>query len=706
VPLVEEGKPVGARERGETGRAAPVERCRDGTVADPPKSDAEEFAPGERVRDRTGQSSEHGRPWRHRPATERYEERLDDRHEATERCDGRSGKKKHGTGPHRRDAGRRSGTYADATRQHSGLRKGFHGARNDIATPHAASPDREDDLAPPQRSDQRPADRAGVVRHRPEVDRFGPEFLERGSNQGTRRVPDAPWAQTVPAGDDLRTGAEEPDADPSGHPDRRDLIGVQRGDVPGPQTGPRGQEGFPGPEVLPPAGDISTHERSPTQLDAAGPPAAVFRADHGVRTSGNRRPREHLHGGVRPHGRDATRVIPGRGSTDDSVRGSDEEVGAIACGRAQGEPVHGGAVVRRQRPSRSNIGEDDATASGGHGDHLCPAELGNFPDQAGQQSGNRDAPSRHHATAGIAHPESSSGGRALNAFTNARKSGRPSSGPRVVVLAGGRSSRFGRDKLRARIDGRASLARVVARVTPIASEVIVATSSETRRRGLARLVARSTLWSVDRSDAWGPGPGGAIARTLADSDASNLLVVPGDIPWIETAALRRFIQAAEGSDVEVAVPVWGSGETEHLLQWHRGARSLDFVGDAVRGPRGTLRASEFLRAVPTTLVVPISELTRSPGTFAHLTYPRDRTEPAWRGSASRVRRRTIVEGRPKRYYFAARQARAAGDGPTAERSFRSESRWYARAELPILARHAEDDARATVNRPRRLRRVG
>jgi molybdopterin-guanine dinucleotide biosynthesis protein A len=269
---------------------------------------------------------------------------------------------------------------------------------------------------------------------------------------------------------------------------------------------------------------------------------------------------------------------------------------------------------------------------------------------------------------------------------------------RVVILAGGRSRRFGRDKLLARVGGRRVLARVVERVRPLASNLWISTSSLGRQRALARVLPSGLRWAIDRTDRWGDGPAGAMARLLSDLSEGPTLFLPGDLPWIETEALRGFVVVASRAAADVAAPVWGSGETEHLIVWVRRPGAVESLRSAMRRPDGSLRASEFLRAAPRTLLVPISRLTVRPGSFAHVTVPADLTRRRRRGEVRGRTRTRLVAGAPKRSYRAAHHRLARGETGPAARAFGSEATWYRRARLPLLAAHAREDSRATVNR--------
>lgn len=294
------------------------------------------------------------------------------------------------------------------------------------------------------------------------------------------------------------------------------------------------------------------------------------------------------------------------------------------------------------------------------------------------------------------HEEKSSGGACLNPFTTAASASALPSRLPVVVLAGGRSARFGRDKLAALIDGRAALAHVVERVEPLASEVIVATSSADRQRALAPLLGRNVRFLLDRPRRWGPGPAGAMAGALEAVASGPVLFVPGDIPWAEAEALRRFVGTADANAAEVAVPYWQSGETEHLIQWHRSRETLRHLPRPMARDPGGGRASVFLRAVPRTLLVPVRGLSDRPVSFSHLTYASDLEGPTLRGEAGESAVTRIIEGTPKRKFFEAHSHLDAGRPREAARSFSAESRWYSRSGLPLLARHANADVTGAV----------
>lgn len=113
-----------------------------------------------------------------------------------------------------------------------------------------------------------------------------------------------------------------------------------------------------------------------------------------------------------------------------------------------------------------------------------------------------------------------------------------------IVLAGGRSTRFGRDKLAEPIDGRPLLDRAVRAIQDVANDVVVVVAP-----GADRAVPAGVRVVQDPRPFEGPLAG--LAAGLAALHATNdiALVVAGDMPALVPAVLRRLVVAlADGAD--------------------------------------------------------------------------------------------------------------------------------------------------------------
>lgn len=110
----------------------------------------------------------------------------------------------------------------------------------------------------------------------------------------------------------------------------------------------------------------------------------------------------------------------------------------------------------------------------------------------------------------------------------------------AVVLAGGRSSRFGSDKLEAELEGASLLSRTVTAVESIADIVIVAGRGQAD--GLQVGDAPATLVQ-DREPFGGPllALANVLERGIPDPAQSLAIVVGGDMPRLVPAVLRAML---------------------------------------------------------------------------------------------------------------------------------------------------------------------
>ncbi|MEY3023611.1 MAG: hypothetical protein RJA16_437 [Planctomycetota bacterium] len=122
-----------------------------------------------------------------------------------------------------------------------------------------------------------------------------------------------------------------------------------------------------------------------------------------------------------------------------------------------------------------------------------------------------------------------------------------------AVLAGGRSRRFGRDKLREEIAGRRMIEHPIAALRAVFGPRVA-------------IVGDCDPAVQSAGDAWIPdehpgiGPMGGIATALRRLDRP-VLVIAGDLPTIDAATIRRLGAAfLATSRTRVAIAVTGEGD--------------------------------------------------------------------------------------------------------------------------------------------------
>jgi molybdenum cofactor guanylyltransferase len=135
------------------------------------------------------------------------------------------------------------------------------------------------------------------------------------------------------------------------------------------------------------------------------------------------------------------------------------------------------------------------------------------------------------------------------------------------VLAGGGSTRFGRDKALAEIGGRAMLLRMHELLGRVAGKVTVIAAPE----------KYASLGFKCVADRWpGEGPLGGILTALEDAGARNEksewnLILSCDMPFLTQDWLRFLANRAAKSNAQVVFPRSASGPEPLCACWQTGA---------------------------------------------------------------------------------------------------------------------------------------
>jgi len=115
----------------------------------------------------------------------------------------------------------------------------------------------------------------------------------------------------------------------------------------------------------------------------------------------------------------------------------------------------------------------------------------------------------------------------------------------TIVLAGGKSLRLGRDKALEEIGGQSLIERVIARLNPLDTEIILATAQS----NLSLLPDLGVKTVVDVYP--GKGALGGIYSGLKASPSFHSLVVACDMPFLNIALLRYLIELCPAFDVVI-----------------------------------------------------------------------------------------------------------------------------------------------------------
>jgi len=125
-----------------------------------------------------------------------------------------------------------------------------------------------------------------------------------------------------------------------------------------------------------------------------------------------------------------------------------------------------------------------------------------------------------------------------------------------IILAGGKSLRFGRNKALEKIAGMTLVERVITHLKPITGRIVLVTDGDNGRFSEIKSVEAITDIYPAR------GPLGGIYTGLSASNTVANIVVACDMPFINTALLSRMVGIAPGFDA--VIPRWPNNQIEPL----------------------------------------------------------------------------------------------------------------------------------------------
>ena len=162
-----------------------------------------------------------------------------------------------------------------------------------------------------------------------------------------------------------------------------------------------------------------------------------------------------------------------------------------------------------------------------------------------------------------------------------------------IVLAAGRSVRFGRDKRLEVVAGEPMLLRAATLLRQAVPDTLVVLGPDDSAH--AALLARHGIRTTHCPDA-SSGMGHSLAHAVARrDDASGWLIMPADLPYLRPDTVRAVLDAAGGHDLAAPFyrgrrghPVWLSRRFRQELRaltGDEGARSILLAhGGAAPGP--------------------------------------------------------------------------------------------------------------------------
>ena len=171
----------------------------------------------------------------------------------------------------------------------------------------------------------------------------------------------------------------------------------------------------------------------------------------------------------------------------------------------------------------------------------------------------------------------------------------------ALVLAGGKSTRFGRDKAVAELRGKPLLAHVTQTAARVAGEVVVAVGRESSVYAYKKLLPYTRIVK-DRSRVKAPMVGIVAGFQVMQSEYAAVLSC--DTPFVRDDVLRLLFRRAIHADA--AIPKWPNGDIEPLQAVYK-------VRSAIPAAKLALRLHEFrnvdmIRRLGKVTYVPVREI--------------------------------------------------------------------------------------------------
>ncbi len=255
----------------------------------------------------------------------------------------------------------------------------------------------------------------------------------------------------------------------------------------------------------------------------------------------------------------------------------------------------------------------------------------------------------------------------------------------IVVLAGGSSRRFKGDKLLAPLKGKPVIKYVVENMGELTDNLYISVNRRGRAEEILRVAGIEAIPIIDIQSLECIGPARAILSSLLEVNENEVVFIPGDMPWLPSDVVERFIDKCRELRAEIASLYWENGMVEILIQYHRASISRNYCLKASQLRKDYTRPSDFLRCMPISHYIYIGEISENPLYFSNINTRDDLRRARPRGAITRKLGTISFSGEEKSYYWFAANAYASGNYSEAARFSDMESKVYEEKNLVHIA---------------------
>ena len=190
----------------------------------------------------------------------------------------------------------------------------------------------------------------------------------------------------------------------------------------------------------------------------------------------------------------------------------------------------------------------------------------------------------------------------------------------AVILAGGFSRRFGRDKGLVNLDGKPLVRHVIDRAAEVVVEVLVVVSSREQKNKFETILAEKAKLVIDKDKSQSPLVGAITGFKSAKGEYS--LFLPCDTSLVSTQILQFLLDMCNNRSA--AIPRWPSGYIEPLQAVYHTKSALTAAKTALaQGNRNMQSMINNLKGVRYVSTIVLEQLEPDLLTFFNVNTPQD-----------------------------------------------------------------------------------
>jgi len=156
----------------------------------------------------------------------------------------------------------------------------------------------------------------------------------------------------------------------------------------------------------------------------------------------------------------------------------------------------------------------------------------------------------------------------------------------AIVLAGGFSRRFGREKSFVLLAGKPLIKHVIDRVSGVVDEVIVVIGEKAQQSHYESVLGRKVAVIIDKYEKQSPVVGALSGLEKANGNYS--VILPCDTPFISKNTVLLFFDLCPGNDL--VIPKWPDGQIEPLQAVYSTKKALQAANKAFREGKMNMRS--------------------------------------------------------------------------------------------------------------------